>query len=58
MLTTVKNFLKEEDGVGSVEMILLLLVLVGIVVLFKTNITAIVKDVFSNITKSVSTLKG
>lgn len=58
MLTTVKNFLKEEDGVGSVEMILLLLVLVGIVVIFKTNITAIVKDVFTNITKSVSTLKG
>ena len=41
MLATVKNFLKEEDGVGSVEIILILLVLVGLVLVFKKEITTI-----------------
>lgn len=30
-----KNFLMEEDGVGVVEMVLIVVVLIGIVVLFK-----------------------
>ena len=29
-----KNFLMEEDGVGVVEMVLIVVVLIGIVVLF------------------------
>lgn len=32
-----KNFLMEEDGVGVVEMVLIVVVLIGIVVLFKKN---------------------
>ena len=34
-----KNFLMEEDGVGVVEMVLIVVVLIGIVVLFKKKLT-------------------
>ena len=37
-----KNFLMEEDGVGVVEMVLIVVVLIGIVVLFKKKLTTLV----------------
>lgn len=56
MLATVKNFLKEEDGVGSVEIILILLVLVGLVLVFKKEITNITNTVFDNINEDIKEL--
>lgn len=43
-----KNFLMEEDGVGVVEMVLIV-VLIGIVVLFKKKLTTLVSDIFNTI---------
>lgn len=43
------NFLKEEDGVGVVEVILIL-VLIGLVIIFKKQITGLVNDIFDTIT--------
>ena len=48
-----KNFLMEEDGVGVVEMVLIVVVLIGIVVLFKKKLTTLVSDIFNTI-KAVS----
>lgn len=48
-----RNFLREEDGMGTVEVILIIVVLVGLVVLFKNQITAIVQTLFSKITSQV-----
>ena len=42
-----KNFLMEEDGVGVVEMVLIVVVLIGIVVLFKKKLTTLVSDIFN-----------
>lgn len=56
MLATVKNFLKEEDGVGSVEIILILLVLVGLVLVFKDEITKITTKVFKNVNADIEKL--
>lgn len=56
MINYLKQFLKEEDGVGVVEIILILLVLVGLVVIFKAQLTDIIGSVFDNIRKSVSGL--
>ena len=56
MINYLKQFLKEEDGVGVVEIILILLVLVGLVVIFKAQLTDIIGGVFDNIRKSVSGL--
>lgn len=53
-----KQFLKEEDGVGVVEIILILVVLIGLVIVFKEQLEALVTKVFSNITsKSNKVLK-
>lgn len=45
-----RDFLKEEDGMGTVEVILIVVVLVGLVIIFKEQITAIVNSIFSKIT--------
>lgn len=46
-----RDFLMEEDGMGTVEIILIIVVLVGLVLIFKEQITKIVNDIFSKITK-------
>lgn len=45
------RFLKEEDGAGVVEMILIIVVLIGIVLIFKEQLTDLVNDIFKTITK-------
>lgn len=49
-----KNFWKEEDGMGSVEVILIVVILIGLVVLFKDTIEPIIK----NAIKSIKTQGG
>ena len=48
-----KDFLHEEDGMGTVEVILIIVVLIGLVIIFKNQITAIVNDLFGKITNEV-----
>lgn len=45
----IKEFMSEEDGVGVVEMILILVVLIGLVLIFKTKLTKLVNDIFTKI---------
>ena len=49
-LKTFRQFIKEEDGMGTVEVILIIVVLVGLVVIFNEKITQIVNSMFSKIT--------
>lgn len=49
-LKTMRDFLKEEEGMGTVEIILIIVVLVGLVIIFKEQITKIVNSIFSKIT--------
>ena len=44
-----EQFLREEDGMGTVEVILIIVVLVGLVIIFKDQITNIVNDLFKKI---------
>ncbi|MBQ4529444.1 MAG: hypothetical protein IJA36_02365 [Lachnospiraceae bacterium] len=46
----IRAFFKEEDGVGVVEIILILVVLIGLVIIFKEQLSALVTKVFSSIT--------
>ena len=45
-----KDFWKDERGITSVEIILMLVVLIGLVLIFKEEMTQIVNDIFRNIT--------
>ena len=42
-----KRFVREEDGVGVVEIILILVILVGLVLLFKNQISQVVSSALS-----------
>ena len=42
--------LKDERGVGVVEVILILVVLIGLVLIFKTQLTGLVETIFQKIT--------
>jgi Flp pilus assembly pilin Flp len=50
------KLISNEDGVGVVEVILILLVLVGLVIIFKEQIVGIAKSIFSNISNQVNTI--
>ena len=55
-MKTFKDFLKEEEGMGTVEVILIIVVLVALVVIFKTQITKIVNSLFEKITEQTDKL--
>lgn len=43
-------FFAEEDAIGVVEIILILVVLIGLVVIFKEQLVKLVKDILEKIT--------
>lgn len=49
-MNIIKDFLKEEDGIGVVEIILILVILIGLVIIFKSQIESLVNRIFSTIT--------
>lgn len=49
-LKGMKEFLTEEEGMGTVEIILIIVVLVGLVIIFKNQITQVVNTLFQKIT--------
>lgn len=46
----VKHILKEDSGIGVVEIILILVVLIGLVIIFKSQLTSLVQSIFQKIT--------
>lgn len=51
-----REFAGEEDAVGVVEIILILVVLIGLVIIFKDQLTKLVKDILSKITKQSNSI--
>ena len=51
LMRGIREFIREEDGIGIVELILILVILIGIVLIFKEKITTIVNDAFKQITE-------
>ncbi len=53
MLTSVNrqilDFFKKEDGVGVIEVVLILVVLIGLVIIFKKQITTLLENIFKEI---------
>ena len=42
-------FWRQEEGVGVIEVVLILVVLIGLVIIFKTQITKILDNIFKEI---------
>lgn len=54
----IKEYLSKEDGMGVVEVILIVVVLVGLVFIFKDKMTTIVNGMFSSITQGITNVTG
>ncbi len=51
----IREFIEGEEGIGTVEMVLILVIIVGLVVIFRNNIKTIVDNAITEInTKSKS----
>ena len=52
-----KRFIKDESGMGVVEVILIIVVLIGLVIIFHTQITKVVNNIFKTITSKTGKIK-
>ena len=50
----IKKFWDSEDGMGVVEVVLITIVLVGLVVVFKKQITSLVNSILSKMTNQAN----
>ena len=53
-----KEFLQEEDAVGVVEIILIMVILIALVLVFKGKITDIVNNALSDIDENSGEIMG
>lgn len=51
-----EEFIKNEDGMGVVEIILIIVVLIGVVILFSSEINELVASIFKTINNKVNTV--
>ena len=55
-LKGMREFLQEEEGLGTVEIILIIVVLIGLVIIFKAQLRSLVETVFQKITSDSNTV--
>ena len=53
-----QNFGQDESGMGTVEVVLIIVVLIGLVMVFKDQIDGIIEDVFRTIKADTRVIKG
>lgn len=58
MMNVWRCFWMEEDGIGVVEIILILVVLIALVVIFREQITSIVSKAFSEINSGADSINS
>lgn len=51
-----KRFRDEEDALGTVELILIIVVLVGLVMIFKKQLVSLVNNILSKITSQSNSI--
>ena len=57
MKNSIKKFWDSEDGMGVVEVVLITIVLVGLVVVFKKQITSLVNSILSKMTNQANKIR-
>ncbi len=55
-LWQLRHMLVDDSGIGVVEMILILVVLIGLVIIFRDQLTEIVESVFSTISSDAASI--
>lgn len=54
IIKSVKKFWNEEDGMDVVEIVLITVVLIGLVIIFKSQITSLVNKLLSKMTSQAN----
>ena len=55
-MTQLIEFWTEEDAIGVVEIILILVVLIGLVIIFKEQLVSLVENILSKITNQSNSI--
>lgn len=55
---TLSGMIQDDRGMGTVEVVLIIVVMVGLVIIFKDQITEIVNSIFESISENVSTVSS
>jgi len=58
MFSTLKRFVTEEDGMGTVEVIIIIAVLVGVALLFRNQLIKFVNSIIENLFPDASKLEN
>lgn len=58
MRENIRNFWSDESGMGTVEIILIIVVLIGLVIVFKKQINDLVTKIFKKITTDSNKIIG
>ena len=58
MLKALRGLIVEEDGISTVEIVVIIAILVGIALLFRKSITAYVTKVISNFIDTAPTVEN
>ena len=53
-MRNLKNFIKEEDGMGTVEIVLIIVVLIALVAIFKDSIKSLVEKILKKVTDNAN----
>ena len=56
MRETARDFIRDEAGMGTVEIILIIVVLIGLVIIFKKQLNNLVKKVFQKISSDSNSI--
>ena len=51
-----KHFLEDESGVTVIEIVLILVVLIGLVIIFKNQLNSLIQSLLDKITKQSSSI--
>ena len=57
-LEALRSFWSDEEGVGSIEIVLILVVLIALIFIFRNRLTALIKRVFDAMDESAAELYG
>lgn len=53
-MRNLRSFMKEEEGMGTVEIVLIIVVLIALVTLFRDSIKKLVETILKKITKNAN----
>ena len=54
MMRNLRSFMKEEEGMGTVEIVLIIVVLVALVAIFKDSIKSLVEKILKKVTDNAN----